>query len=72
MAEGYGLENKIRDVESRVDAHEQICAHRYEQIVEEGRRTRAEIHEINRLIRALGLMLIAGLASVLASQVLFK
>ena len=67
----HDIESRLRDVDGRLDTHEQVCAQRYQQIVDEAKRTRHELLDTNRLIRTVGLLLITGMAGVLISQ-LFK
>ena len=67
----HGIESRLRDVDGRLETHEQICSQRYQQIVDEGKRMRHELLDISKLIRNVGLLLMAGMASILVSQ-LFK
>ena len=60
---------RLRDVESKVTTHEAVCAERYQQIVDGAKNMRDELASTNQLIRVVGLMLVAGMASVLISLV---
>jgi hypothetical protein len=60
---------RLRDVEHKVNTHEAVCAERYQQIVDGSKHLRDEVTSTNQLIRVVGLMLVAGMASVLASLV---
>lgn len=64
------IESRLRDVESRVETHEAICAERYRQIVDGASKLSEELKATNALIRTVGLLLMAGMAGVIISQVL--
>ena len=71
MQERVGdIEDRLREVESRVDKHEAICAERYKAIVEGADRLAGELRSTNGLIRTVGIMLVAGMAGVIISQVM--
>jgi hypothetical protein len=57
------LEDRLREVESRVSKHEAVCEERYKQIF-------AELRSMTSLIRTVGLMLLTGMAGVIISQVM--
>ena len=64
------IESRLRDVESRVETHEAICAERYRQIVDGASKLSEELKATNALIRTVGLLLMAGMAGVIISQVM--
>lgn len=64
------MESRLRDVEAKVTTHEAICAERYRQIIESAARMAEEMRGTNSLIRTVGLLLLAGMAGVIISQVL--
>ena len=71
MGERSGnIEERLRDVEGRVDTHEAICAERYKQIVDGSKALAEEVKSTNALIRIIGLMLVGGMAGVIISQVM--
>jgi hypothetical protein len=57
------FEDRLREVESRVNKHEAVCEERYKQIF-------AELRNMTSLIRTVGLMLLTGMAGVIISQVM--
>jgi hypothetical protein len=57
------IEDRLREVESRVNKHEAVCEERYKQIF-------AELRNMTSLIRTVGLMLLTGMAGVIISQVM--
>lgn len=59
------VESRLRDMESRFASHEAVCSERYKQIFHQLKNT-------DTLIRAVGLLLLAGMASVILSLVAFK
>jgi len=63
------LECRMRDVESKVNTHEAVCAERYQRIVDGAKSMHDELASTNQLIRVVALMLLAGMAGVLISQV---
>ena len=64
MQERVGdFEDRLREVESRVNKHEAVCEERYKQIF-------AELRNMTSLIRTVGLMLLTGMAGVIISQVM--
>ena len=56
-------EGRLRDVESRVDTHEAVCSERYKQIFN-------QLKSTDSLIRTIGVLLVAGMAGVIVSQML--
>lgn len=57
------LEARLRDAESRIDTHEAVCSERYKQIFN-------QLKSTDSLIRTIGVMLVAGMAGVIVSQLL--
>jgi hypothetical protein len=57
------LEARLRDAESRIDTHEAVCSERYRQIFN-------QLKSTDSLIRTIGVMLVAGMAGVIVSQLL--
>jgi hypothetical protein len=59
----HDLEARLRDAESRIDTHEAVCSERYKQIFN-------QLKSTDSLIRTIGVMLVAGMAGVIVSQLL--
>lgn len=64
------IEARLRDVETKMTTHEAICSERYRQIIEGASRLADELKGTNALIRTVGLLLVAGMAGVIISQVM--
>ncbi len=64
------IESRLRDVEGRIETHEAICAERYRQIIDGASRLADELKSTNALIRTVGLLLVAGMAGVIMSQLM--
>ncbi len=64
MQERVGdIEDRLREVESRVNKHEAVCEERYKQIF-------AELRSMNSLIRTVGLMLVTSMGGLIVTLVL--
>ncbi len=63
------FDHRLRDVEHKVNTHEAVCAERYQRIVDGAKTMHDELASTNQLIRVVALMLLAGMAGVLISQV---
>jgi hypothetical protein len=59
MSEMVDQENRLRAVEQQISTHEAVCAERYAGI-------RTDINGINKLLKQIGVGLIAGMAAILA------
>jgi hypothetical protein len=57
------MEGRLRAIEGRVDTHEAVCSERYKQIFN-------QLKSTDSLIRTVGVMLVAGMAGVIISQVM--
>lgn len=64
------IEVRLRDVETKMSTHEAICSERYNRILEGASHLADELKSTNALIRTVGLLLLAGMAGVIISQVM--
>ena len=72
-------ERRLREVESRLTSHEDVCTERYERIRDDFTDFRssladakAQVTNINHLLVKIALMLLGGMATILATIVFLQ
>ena len=65
-------ENRLREVETKLAAHEAVCAERYEGIRRDFAVFTNEMRDFKSLVNKVSLLLIAGMASILVKLVFFN
>ncbi len=64
-------EERLREVETKLAAHEAVCAERYEGIRRDFATFTNEMRDFKGLINKVGLLLIVGMAGILVKLVFF-
>ncbi len=64
-------EERLREVETKLAAHEAVCAERYEGIRRDFAVFTTEMRDFKGLINKVGLLLIVGMAGILVKLVFF-
>lgn len=64
-------ENRLREVETKLAAHEAVCAERYEGIRRDFAVFTTEMRDFKSLINKVSLLLVCGMAGILAKLVFF-
>jgi hypothetical protein len=64
-------ENRLREVETKLAAHEAVCAERYEGIRRDFAKLSTDMDEFKGLIKAVGATLILGMGGILVKLVFF-
>jgi hypothetical protein len=65
-------EERLREVEKNLAAHEAVCAERYEGIRRDFAIFTSEMRDFKGLINKVSLLLVAGMAGILAKLVFFS
>jgi hypothetical protein len=64
-------ENRLREVETKLAAHEAVCAERYEGIRRDFQKFHDDMQDFKSLLSKVGLAMIAGMAGILVKLVFF-
>jgi hypothetical protein len=65
-------ESRLREVETKLAAHEAVCAERYEGIRRDFAKLSADMDDFKGLIKTVGGTLILGMASILGKLMFFS
>ena len=71
MSAEIELFDRLRKVEQQVGTHEAVCAERYKGLLDSHGHMRSDISNVNRLLIKMGLMVLAGMATILMTIVFF-
>jgi hypothetical protein len=71
MSAEVELFDRLRKVEQQIGTHEAVCAERYKGLLDSSADMRSDISNVNRLLIKMGLMVLAGMATILMTIVFF-
>jgi hypothetical protein len=71
MSAEIELFDRLRKVEQQIGTHEAVCAERYKGLLDSSADMRSDISNVNKLLIKMGLMVLAGMATILMTIVFF-